>query len=389
MPARNNQPLSSHVFELYIEGKSVTPIAMSVTPTTTVTSVPSTVLSDTQTNSTKIIPRGDLTISCFYKNEVHDDSIFRYWDDAQPSDDPLNVVWSIGNGIRVGEIVNIACMNPVSMSQTAAAEDLIRVDLVAETAGALVSGVLKSAQVAAGNKPLSSAVTTDYAAQAIGGRGPAVYTPTVAVDGGGEAIGVLGVVGSVTGSDATRPQAFIDLPAAWQGGTVPAAADNMVIRVEHGGVTRSTRVFNTGDQLSTIVNEISDFQWDDGFEIDHDFVSSTRIRFTGNQVGANVAFTFAASNPLPFRGTFSGALGRTQVRVVSATGTGGSRTYTGLNDLAGADDHHLPASSTAVAPVGTTQIGLMFALPVIPPMDSAYNFSLNYNINYAIHEVYT
>ena len=260
---------------------------------------------------------------------------------------------------------------------------------MAETAGALVSGVLKSAQVAAGNKPLSSAVTTDYAAQAVTGRGPAIYTPTVTVAGESEQVGVLGVVGSITGSDATFPQAFFDLPAAWQGGTVPASADNMVIRVTHNGVTRSTRVFNDGDQLTTIMNEVSDFQWDDGFEIDHRYISSTRIRFTGNQAGSNSAFTFENSNPLPFRGTFSGVRGQTQVRVVTATGTGGSRTYTGLNSSVGADDHHLPASSTAVAPVGTTQIGLMFDVPVVPPVDPAYNFTLNYNINYAIHEVYT
>ena len=102
MANRTNQPLSSHVFELYIEGRSVTPIAMSVTPMKSVTNVPSTVLSDTQMNSTKVIGKGDLQISCLYKKEVHDDSIFRFWDDARPEDDPLNVVWSVGNGIRVG-----------------------------------------------------------------------------------------------------------------------------------------------------------------------------------------------------------------------------------------------------------------------------------------------
>ena len=147
-------------------------------------------------------------------------------------------------------------------------------------------------------------------------------------------------------------------------------------------------MFYAGDQVSTIFNEISDFQWDDGFEINHQSASRTQVTFTANRYGTAEDMVWDAANPAPFRGTYTGLLGGVGLQVETATGTGGSRVYVGQGLVVDADEHDLPVSAVAIAQ-SAAQIGIRVVYPRVDLLSPQYDFSVRYNLSYVINRVYS
>ena len=262
LPAKSN--------DIWIDGYRATASTTRITPDFTPPTTDVTVVSSAQGQIHKDVLDGNLTLELLYKQDAHEDHVARQWDSGVAGARAIPVVIAHGDKIRIGQVVSIICVQPDNMTLTEEAKNVVRMTLTATWDGAAVTGVLQSTQAATGNLPMVSTDTSDYAVQAINNRGPDTHTPTVTVPAQNTPIGIIGTIGSQIGSDASRATVTFNLPAAWQTGVVPNSADNSVIRVTHKGVTRSTRLFYAGDQVSTIFNEISDFQWDDGFEINHE-----------------------------------------------------------------------------------------------------------------------
>ena len=387
MPDSSVNTLSSKDAQLWIGGLQANADTTSVTANIAAATQDVSTIGSALGQTWKETIDGDITLSLLYKNRAHEQRLYRFWDDAVARGEIVTAVWSLGKRIAIGEPVAIACLKATDLSLTSQPKDVLRLELSAVLDGGFVAGVLKSTQTAAGNEPMTSTATSDFGLQAISNRGPATHTPTVAVDAADKAIGIIVTMGAQVGSDAARATVTFNLPLAWQGGTVPNSADNMVMRVTHKGVTRSTRVFYGGDQLSTIFNEISDFQWDDGFEINHESTSRTQVTFTANRYGTDENMIWEASNPAPFRGSFTGAEGGVTIQAETATGTGGARVYVGQGAAVEADQHDLPVSAVAIAP-SAAQIGLRVAYPEVDLLSPAYNFSVRYNLAYAVDGVF-
>ena len=380
LPAKSN--------DIWIDGYRANASTTRITPDFTPPTTDVSVISSTQGQIHKDVIDGNLNIDLFYKEDAHEDHVARQWDSGVAGARAIPIVVAHGNQIRVGEVVSIICVQPQDMNLSAEPKNVLRLSLTATWDGAAVTGVLQSTQTADGNLPMVSTETTDYAVQAISNRGPDTHTQTVSVSAASTPIGIIGTIGSQIGSDASRATVTFNLPLAWQTGVVPNSADNMTIRVTHKGVPRATRVFYGGDQLSTIFNEISDFQWDDGFEINHESTTRTQVTFTANRFGTAEDMVWDNTNPAPFRGTYTGLLGGVGLQVETATGTGGSRIYIGQGLVVDADEHDLPVSAVAIAQ-SAAQIGIRVVYPEVDLLSPAYNFSVRYNLSYVIDRVYS
>ena len=292
----------------------------------------------------------------------------------------LPFLWA-HNRMKVAERVGFTEIQAKGESFGAPNADVVSGDLSGSWNKGYGEGVLTCASADDGTELLETTANADFAALwRIQGRNADHYSPTTAiVNDGGASIGAICRAKEIVGSDATPASVTFDLPLAWQGGNVPNTwpADG-VLRVTHKGVTRSTRLVGAGDTTEFLFNQIGDFQWADGFHIDLDYPSSTQVRFVGSAYGAGEDMIFEASNPAPFRGNFDGTNGGMKLRLVRATGAGGSRTYDPISDFVAADDHHLPLNFGAVDTSGPTQIGIHARLPTLLPTDTPYDFQIRY-----------
>ena len=341
----------------------------------------------------KEIPDGNLRIDVLFKaNMEQANQLLSLWARAEGTE-AVPLVIAHGRKIAIGETVSVITVQPTTSAKTMTPKDVQRIVLEAVWDGCSVTGTLQSGQSSAdGVMPMTSEQTTDYSALAVNTRGPTLHTPTVAVSGGrAEQIGFVGTIGSSTGSDASQPILRIPIPERagndWRGQYPPVSAQNAEIFIYHKNVGRGVPII-AGNTVQDVMDDLNGLHWPDGFTVNvvrqaHQFI------ITGSYFGAGQDLDLRSRNPEPWRGQAVG-MGGANVRMAleTATGTGGSTVYTGVSENVLADDHHLPASQAAVVPGTVVQIGMRITVDEIPAGQTAYDFTLRYNLAYVIDGVF-
>ena len=141
-------------------------------------------------------------------------------------------------------------------------------------------------------------------------------------------------------------------------------------------VEKSVGPYGAHHTAENVVEDIEALRWADGFHIFSEWQTDARnnylgVRFTGSQGGATKDIVFPSKNNVPagapWRGSDSGTLGSTMIRLFSQTGSGGSAVRKYLSPLVPIDEHHLdkPVSWAGIEDRAITQLGIEVRNPVL------------------------
>ena len=366
--------------ELWIDGvdlrESATQIAVGPQHVTR----DSTRLQSDLTRTQPVMLTGNMEVQMLADETDTAEQIGRLWLSAIRGGYVAPVMWADQEGFRVGQICSATYITPQTAPRTAGAQDLVRRSYGGSWHAAEAQGLLRSGQTAAGRNPLGSAMDSDYALADINTRGPDIYTDTVAVDrGAGSVVAVCAQVRDVVGHPGTPPALSFAAPPEWQHLYIPDAAGGQIIHITHKGVTRGVPL-TRNDQVLTVQEHLGELRWPDGFSVTVTLAANT-FTITGSAAGADEDIVLPNTNIAPWRGSARGTGNDTDVRLVSATGTGGGRTYQPLTGWADCDAHHVPVVLQAIAEDGLEQIGLQFRVPAAA---QNYNYQMRYSLGYLV-----
>ena len=315
--------------------------------------------------------------------------------------DFLPFLWA-AKEMLVGSDVGFTLLNPKNETFNLNSGDVASGDLTGSWNSVLGEGELVCGSAGANTNLLTTDDDSDFAALwTIGGRQADYYSPSVAVSNTtGAAVGALVRVKEHVGNDAEVPTLTFPLASAanWRLGVVRGADIGKTFRIGHtvdGQIVYKTfGPWSLNVTTATVQEQVEAARWADGFHI---FITANQDQhgndtewiFRGSHDGADSDIVFPSDNEIPtgapFRGSDSGTDGNMQIRVVKATGTGGSRVFTPLSDFYPADKHDLPLEIAIVDTTGLTQIALQARLPVKQPSETAYDFQVRYLIGVIVN----
>lgn len=371
--------------ELWLDGVDLRGSATQIVVGPQTVSVDTTLLQAKITRSQPVLQSGNMQLQLLQDESKVTNVLDAYWLSAIRGEYVAPILWSAQEGLNVGQVCGATMISPQSNPVVAAsAQDVVRRSYGGSWHSAEAYGVLRSGQTAAGRNPLGSSLDSDYALADIDTVGPDIYTDTVAVDRGvGSHIGIAAHIKDVVGHPGTQPVLRIPIPEGpndWRGQYAPPNSHNGTIWIYHKGVGRGA-IVAPGDEVQTVLDHIGELRWPDGFQVsvvrqNHQFI------ITGSHYGADEDIELPAGRNALSQwrgGPVSGTGNETQVRLVSATGSGGSRVYSPLSEFVSCDSHHTPVVLQHFVKDGLEQIGLQFQVPVA---GSPYNYQMRYSIGY-------
>ena len=395
MAVENTRTLVAADAELWVDGVDTRPLASQIMVGPQSVEVSATRLRDKLSKTQPVQLTGNLTLGVFNDGSTAFQTLNSNWLSAAAGSYIAPIIWSKGaGGLTIGSAAGATMISPKSAPVTAASsESLITHSFGGSWHAREVFGALQSSTTASGRHPVDSPMTSDFAVQAINTVGPDIYTDSVAVSAVGKPVEAMAAVKGLAGTIATAPTAtFAITDTAWRSGILNAAnsksltightVDGSVVNLKVP-VDRSN--YFTNETVATVYEDIERLRWADGFQISVT-TSGNNVTFTGNQQGADKDIIFAAGNEIPvgspFTGTYSGTGHNTKFRIVSATGSGGSRVFTPLSDFYDCDEHDLPAVAVGIEEAGLEQIAIQFQ---VPTAGTPYDFSIQYSLSYIVN----
>ena len=324
------------------------------------------------------------------------------WNEAQQDGDFLFAMWAQEAELTIGNEIESAYVVPTGNPSSAGVGVLTSLNLSADVAGRVHFGTLKSPHMSDEANVISSTDNSDYRLLRIDAKGPSKLGSVNAISDAPKGAVVGFTVKELVGSDAQVPTLTFNLPAnEWRGGGIPPADRMKKIYVSHtvDGVLTEKEVgpYGAHQLAENVVEDLVALRWADGFGMFYEWTeddqgNNTAITFKGNQGGATKDIVFPAKNDVPatapWRGTDSGTLGSTMIRLFSQTGSGGSAVRKYLSPLVPIDEHHLdkPVSWAGIEDQEITKLGIEVRNPLLTG-PSVYDFQVRYAIWYAPLEV--
>ena len=340
----------------------------------------------------------DINLQGYKRNSDELRAFLRRWNTAQQDGDFLLAIWAEDDELTIGNAIQSGYVLPTGNPSSAGVGALTSLNLSADVSSRVHFGTLRSPHMSAGANVISSPTNTDYRLLQIDGVGPSKLgsVNNIADAPLGAVVGFT--VKELVGSDAQVPSITFNLPLnEWRGGGIPSSDILKKIYVSHTVdgvlVEKSVGPYGSHHLAENVIDDLENLRWADGFRLFSDWVQDpqgnyTAITFKGNQGGATKDIVFSAKNDVPalapWRGSDSGTLGSTMIRLFKQVGTGGSAVRTYLSPLVPIDEHHLdkPVSWAGIADGAITKLGIEVRNPVLTSL-SVYDFQVRYAIWYA------